>query len=124
MVKSQINHQESVTYNLQQLTSNLELILPTPYLWFQILLGDLIIVPLIMMVLRFTLYSFQLYITMNQFQIQTPFQLNQLMMVKWTISWNYSIQNMMKTFWILNYRCFRLDWWSPLLKQFIQYILC
>ena len=25
---------------------------------------------------------------------------------------------------MLTYRCFKLDWWSPLLQNFIQYLLC
>ena len=39
------------------------------------------------------------------------------MMMRWNIYCNSSIQNMMKTFWILNYRCSRLYWWSPLLQK-------
>ena len=46
-----------------------------------------------MVMLKFTLKIFQLNLTLNQFQIQTPLLLNQLMMIKWIISWNYSIQN-------------------------------
>ena len=41
---------------------------------------------------------FQLNLTLNQFQIQTPIWLNQLMVMKWIISWNSSIWNMMKIF--------------------------
>ena len=76
-----MNHQEIGIDNLQQITSNPEPILPTPPLWFQLSLGDLIIIPLIMVMLRFTLQSFQLNLTMNQFQIQTPLLLNQFMMM-------------------------------------------
>ena len=76
--------------------------------------------PLIILILCSTLYSFQLILIMNQFQIQTPLRLNQLMMMKWIISWNYAIQNMMKIFCMATSRCFKLDWWSPLLQNFIH----
>ena len=99
-------------------------LLPKTVLWFCLSWGDLIIVPLIMLMLRFTLHIFQLNLTMNMFQIQTPLLLNQLMMMKWTISWNFSTHNMMNIFWVLISRCFRYYWWSPLLKNFIQYLLC
>ena len=56
---------------------------------------------LIMVMLRFTLQSFQLNLTMNMFHIQTPLQPNQLMMMKWTIFWNYSTHNMMMILWML-----------------------
>ena len=76
--------------------------------------------PLIMVMLRFALQSFQLSLTLNQFQIHTPLQLNQLMIMKWNIYWNYSIQNMTKIFWMLTSIYFRLNWWFPLLKSFIE----
>ena len=117
-------HQESGTTNLQQLASNLVLLLPTPAQWFQLSWEDLIIIPFIMVILRFTLQSFQLNITMNQLQIYTPFQINPLMMMKWTISYNSTIHNIMKTFWVLTSRCFRIDYWLPLLQHFIHYLLC
>ena len=79
--------------------------------------------PLIILIFCSTLYSFQLNLIMNQFQIQTPPRLNQLMMMKWNIYWNSSIRNMMKTFCMLNYRWFRIDWWLPLLKNVIQSLL-
>ena len=53
MVINQINHQDSSVTNLRQLTSNPGPLLPTPSLWFKILWGDLIIVPLIMVMLKF-----------------------------------------------------------------------
>ena len=31
---------------------------------------------------------------------------------------------MMMIFYMLTSRCFKLDWWSPLLQNFIQYLLC
>ena len=77
-----------------------------------------------MVMLRFTLQSFQLNLNLNLFQIQTPLQLNQLMIMKWTIYWNYFIKNTMKIFWVLTSICFRLDCWSPLLQNCIQSILC
>ena len=77
-----------------------------------------------MVMLRFTLQSFQLSITMNHFHTHTPLQSSQLMMMKWIIFWNYFIQNTMKIFWMLTSICFKLDWWLPLLKKFIQYLLC
>ena len=45
-------------------------------------------------------------------------------MNKWTIYWNYSTKNMKIIFLMLTPRLFRLDWWSPTLQNFIQYILC
>ena len=85
-------------------------------------IGDeLITMPLIIVMLRFTLQIFQLNLTLNQFQIQTPLRLNQLMMMKCIISWNSFIQNMMKIFWMLTSRCFKLDWWPSSFK--ILYIL-
>ena len=77
-----------------------------------------------MVILRFTLQSFHLNITLNQFHIQTPLRSNRSMMMKWNISWNSSTENMMTNFWILTSRCFRLDWWSPLLQTFIQSLMC
>ena len=77
-----------------------------------------------MVMLKSLLQTFQLSITMTKFQIQTPLQLNQLMMMKWIIYWKYSTHNMMTIFYMLTSRCFRLDWWSPLLQNFIQYLLC
>ena len=120
---NQMNRQESLTSNLQQLTSNRGPLLQIPSLLFQLSWGDLIIIPLIMVIFRFTLQSFQLNLTVNIFQIHTPLRLNQLMMMKWTISWNSSTQKMMKIFLILTYICFRLEWWIPLLKHFIHSLL-
>ena len=77
-----------------------------------------------MVILMFPLNSFQLNITLSQFQIHTPLRSNQLMMLKYIISWNYYIQNIMKIFLMLTSRCFNIDWWSPLLQNFIQYLLC
>ena len=77
-----------------------------------------------MEMLKFTLQSFRFSLTLNQFHIQTPLQLNQLMIMIWIISWNYSIHNTMEIFWMFTSRCFKLDWWSPLLQKFIQYLLC
>ena len=98
------------TSNLRQLTSNPIFLLPKPTLWFQIAWGDLIIMPLIMVMLTFPLHSLQLSITLNQFYIQTPLLLNQLMMMKWIIYCNFSIQNMMNIFWMFKSRCFKLYW--------------
>ena len=123
MVKNQMNHQESGTANLQKLTSNPGPLLPTPALWFQLSWGDLIIMPWIMVMLRFILKIFQFNLTLNMFKIHTPLRLNQSTMMKWTISWNSSTQNIMHILWMLTSRCFRLDWWSPLLQNFIQSLL-
>ena len=68
--------------------------------------------------------EFPVNLTPNKFQIQTPLLLNQLMMMEWNISCNYSTQNIMKTFWMLTSRCFMLYWWLPLLQNFIQFLLC
>ena len=124
MVKNQINHQEIGTANLHHLTSNPEPLLPTPSLWFKLSWGDLIIIPFIMVVFRFTLNSFQLNLTLNLFHIQTPLRSNQLMMIKWTISWNSSTHNVMKIFLMLTSRWFRIEWWFPLIQDFIQSLLC
>ena len=78
----------------------------------------------LMVVSRFTLKSFQLNLTLNLFQIQTPLLSIKSMMIKYTISCDYSIQNMMITFWILTSRRFRLDWWFPPFQKFIQFLLC
>ena len=80
--------------------------------------------PLIMLMLKFTLQIFHFNLTLNQFQIQTPLQLNQLMVMKCIISYNSSIQNMINIFWMLTSRRFKLDWWSPLLQKFIESLLC
>ena len=75
------------------------------------IIGGIIIMLLIMVMLRFTLHSFQLNWTLNIFQIKKPLRLNQLMMMKWTIYWNYFTQKNMNIFCVLTYRWFRLDWW-------------
>ena len=77
-----------------------------------------------MMMLKFILQIFQLNLSLNQFQIQTPLQLNQLMMMKWIIYCNSYIQNMMNVFCMLTSRCFNIDWWLPLLQNFIHSLLC
>ena len=46
------------------------------------------------------------------------------MIIKCTISWNSSTQNMIRIFYMLTSRWFKLDWWSPLLQIFINYLLC
>ena len=74
--------------------------------------------------LRFTLQSFQLNLTLNLFHIQKPIWSNKLMMMKWTIYWKSFTQNTMTTFWFLNSRCFNLDWWLPLHQNFIHSLLC
>ena len=119
-----MNHQYSGTYKLHQLTSNPGLLIPKSVLLVNISWGDLIIIPLIMVMLRFTLQSFQPNITLNLFHIQTPLLSNQLMMMKWTIYCNSFTQKMMKIFWMLTSRWFRLDWWSPFHQLFLQYLLC
>ena len=93
MVMNQLIHQYNGTANLRQLTSNLEPIFPKPVLCFQISWGDLISMPLLILTLSFNLHIFQLNLTMDLFQIQTPLKSNQLMMMKWTISWNSSTRN-------------------------------
>ena len=46
------------------------------------------------------------------------------MIMKLTITWNSSTHSMMKIFWMSTYRFFRIDWWLPLLKYFLHYLLC
>ena len=67
-----------------------------------------------MVMLRFILQSLQLNPTLNLFHMQTPIQLNKLMMMKWTISRNFYPKNMMMIFWMLDSRLFRIDYWLPL----------
>ena len=105
----QPSHQELVTSNLQKLTSNPVHLLPKPVMWFHISWWDLIIVPLIMVMLRFILKSFHCNIILDLFRIQTPLQSNQLMMMKWTISCNSFYQNTMVIFWMLTSRLFSFD---------------
>ena len=123
-MKNQMNCQESGTANLNLLTSNTGPLLPTPSLWLHISRGDLTIMPLIMVMLRFNIHILRLNLTLNLFHIQTPLRLNKSMMMKWTIYCNSSTQNTMIIFWILTYRCFRIDWWYHLLQKFIKYLLC
>ena len=123
IVNNQTSHQESVTYNLQKITLNPGPLLPKTVLWFQISWGHLIIMPLIMVMLQFTIQGLQLNVNLHQFQIHTPLLSNQLMIMKWTISWNFSIHNMIMIFWMLTFRFFRIDWWSPLIKFYIKYLL-
>ena len=117
-------HHTKLTAILTIFTSDPKPILPKPTLWFQLSWVYLIIVPLIMVMLKLPLQSFWLSLTMNKFQIHTPIRSNQLMMMKWIISWNSSIQNMIKIFWMSTSRCFKIDWWLPLLQNFIYYLLC
>ena len=67
---NQLNHQESVTSNIQQFTSNPRPIIPKPVLWFWISWGDLIIIPLIIVTLGFNLKSIHLNLSLTMFQIQ------------------------------------------------------
>ena len=120
----QMNHQESGTANLHQINSNTRPILQKSALWFQISQGELIIMPLIILMLKSPPQSFQLNSTLNPSQIQTPLRLNQLMMMKWTICWNSSINKTMNIFWMLTSIWFKLDWLTPLLQNFIQSLLC
>ena len=119
-----MKHQESGITNLQNIISNPRPLLSTPALWFHLSGGYLIIMLLIMVMLRFTLQSLQLNLTLNLFQILTPLRLNQLMMMKWKISWNFSTHNMIQIFWMLISICFRIYWWYPLLQKCIQSLLC
>ena len=124
VVMIKIIHQESGSANLQKLTLNPVPLQPKPVLWFQLSWRDLIIMPFIMVIFRFTLNSFHFNITLNLYQIQKPLESNQLLMIEWTISWNYSTQNTMMIFCMLTSVCFRIDYWSPLLQSFIQSLLC
>ena len=123
MVMNQPIHQDIITANLNQITSNPGPLLTKPVLWFHISSGDLIIIPLIMVILRFTLQSFHLNLTLNLFHIQTPLWSNQLVIMRWTILCNYSTKNTMVIFWMLTSRWLSINWWSPLLQIFIQSLL-
>ena len=98
MVKKQMKHQESVTANLQQLTSNPVPLLPKPALWFHLSWVEVITIPLIMIMFRFALHSFQLNLPLNLFHIKTPPRSSKFKMMKWTISWNSYTQSMMMIF--------------------------
>ena len=67
MVMSQLIHKVSGTDNIKKLTSKPGLLPPKPSLWLQLSQGDLIIVPLIMIMLRFTLQSLHMNLTLNLF---------------------------------------------------------
>ena len=69
-------HQDSVTANLHQLTSNLVHLLPKPVLWFQLSWGDLIIITLIMLMLRLNLQGFQLGLNLNLYPDTTLIRSN------------------------------------------------
>ena len=88
---NQLIHQESVTANLQQLTSNKVTLLPKLVLSFQLSWVNLITIPLIMVMLKFTVHNFKLNLTFNLFYIRTPLWSNQLIMMKCTISCNFPL---------------------------------
>ena len=71
MVMNQLIHQESGTSNLHKFTSETGTLLQKPVLWFWIPQGDLIIMELIMVMLRFTLQSIHLDLPMTMLQIRT-----------------------------------------------------
>ena len=119
VVKNQLNHQNSGTYNLQNFTSNPGPLLSTPALWFQLSWGDSIIMSSTMVMLRFTLHSFQLNLTMNIFHIHASLGLNKSMMMKWTIFYNYSTNSTTKIFCMLTYRYFRINWLLTLINIII-----
>ena len=58
MVINQLIHQESEIANVQPFTSTPRPLLPKQVLWFRLSWGYLIIIPLIMVMMRFTLQSF------------------------------------------------------------------
>ena len=71
MVTKQLIHQDSGTAKIQKITSNALTLFLKTVLWFQLSRGELIIMPLIMVMLRFNLKSLQLNLTLNLFQIHT-----------------------------------------------------
>ena len=123
MVKKKTNYQESGTANIQNITSNQGPLIPKPALWLHLSWVDLIYMPLIIVMLRFTLHSFQLNLSLGLFHIHTTLWLNKLIMMKRTISRNSYTHNMIKIFWMLIFRCFRLDWWL-LLLQILYSLYC
>ena len=78
----QLNHQEIGTSKLQQFSSNPGPLLQKPGLCFWLSWVDSIIMPLIMVILRFNLQSLHFNLPLNLLQIRTPLQSNQLMMIK------------------------------------------
>ena len=109
MLSKKMIHQEIVTANLQQFTSDPGLLLPKSVLWFQLSYGDLIIMTLIMVMFRFTLWSIHLNLPLNFFHIRTQLRSTQLMTIKWVNSWDSSTQMIVMVFLILTSRCVRID---------------
>ena len=101
---NQLSHQDIVTANLHQFTSNLIHLLPKPVLLFCLSWGDLIIMPLIMVMLRFTLKNIHCNLPLTLYQIRIPLHSNQLIINIWKKYLNYSTQSMMMIFWILTMR--------------------
>ena len=106
---NQLIHQDSGTSNLQQFTSNTGTFLPKQVLWFWLSWGDLIIMPLIMVMLSYTLQSINFNMSLDLFQIHTPLLSNKMMIIKLTNSWNSSTQSMMMIFWVLTSIFFKID---------------
>ena len=85
---------------------------------------NVIIVPLIRVVLRFTLRSIHLNLPLNMFHIWTLLQSYQLMMMKWNNSCNSSIQIIVMIFCILTSICFSLYKWLLLIQNSIHSLMC
>ena len=73
--------------------------------------------------LRFTLHIILFNLPLTLFQICTPLISDQLKMMKWTNSYNYSTQIMMMIFGVLTSICFSLDYWLILTQKNLQYLL-
>ena len=111
---NQLIQQEIGTSNLHHLTSNTRPLVPKPVLQFWLSWGDLIIMLLIMLMLRFTLQSIYFNISLTMFHIRTQLLSSQLMIMKWIISLNYTNLNTTAIFWMLISRCFSIDQWQLL----------
>ena len=123
MVMNQLNHQESGIANFLQFTSNPGTLLTKQLLCFWISWGGLIGMPLIMVMLRFTLQFIYWNLPLTMFRIQILFQSIKLMIMKCTNFQNSYTQSMMMIFWMLTSICFRIDQWLLLPKYFIHYLL-
>ena len=114
----------AITLSHASMSWSVQHLFPKIVLCFQLSWGDSIIMPLIKVILSFTLKGVYLKIPLNLFQICTPLQPNQLMIVKWSNYCNSSTQSMMLIFWMLNSRLFRLEQWPLLIQNFIHSLLC
>ena len=124
IVINRLKHQENRTSHIQQFTPNTSPLIPILFLWYKTSWLYLIIMLIIMVMYRFTLHIIPCNIPMSLFQTRITLKLNHLMIMKYTIFFNSSTHNIMMIFWMLISRCSRLDSYSLLHQNSIQYKLC